>query len=52
MFFKENDMNSLRKESSENSFLSYIVAVLLIACASATGAVEAPIATKLVLSSK
>jgi hypothetical protein len=52
MFFKGNDMNSFCKKSSEKSFLGYILAVLLVACASAASAAEPPITAKLVLSPK
>ncbi|MFT5677418.1 MAG: hypothetical protein ACI808_003370 [Paraglaciecola sp.] len=45
-------MNSLRKDSSEKSFLGYMLALLLVACASAVSAEEAPISATLVLSPK
>lgn len=45
-------MNSLSKESSEKSFLGYMLAVLLITCASAVSAAEAPTSATLVLTPK
>jgi hypothetical protein len=45
-------MNSFYKKSCEKSFLGYMLAILLIACASAVSAAEEPTAAKLVLTPK